>query len=93
MLPMGKRAESIARFMTKGKQVCVSGEVTISSYQSRDGGTASSLSVRVNEVDFFGDSRTDNRDEPQRDTSQTRRDGPARQQPPRHDDLDDEIPF
>lgn len=85
----GKRAESIARYMTKGKQVCVAGEVTMTSYSARDGSTAYNLSVRVSEVDFFGDSRTDNRDD--RPPAQGQEE--QRRPPPRHDDLDDEIPF
>jgi single-strand DNA-binding protein len=50
----GRRGESISQFMTKGKQVCVSGELTLREFQKRDGSPGFGLSVRVNEVDFMG---------------------------------------
>lgn len=50
----GRRGEAISQFLTKGKQVCVSGELTLREFQKRDGTAGSGLSVRVNEVDFMG---------------------------------------
>ncbi|MBP2290776.1 single-stranded DNA-binding protein [Azospirillum rugosum] len=53
----GRRAEALAPHLTKGKQVVVSGEVTIREYEKRDGTRGAGLSVRVNEIDFTGGPR------------------------------------
>ncbi|MBP2316010.1 single-stranded DNA-binding protein [Azospirillum soli] len=53
----GRRAESLAPHLTKGKQVVVSGEVTLREYEKRDGTRGAGLSVRVNEIDFTGGAR------------------------------------
>lgn len=53
----GRRAEALAQHLTKGKQVVISGEVTIREFDKRDGTRGAGLSVRVNEIDFTGGSR------------------------------------
>lgn len=53
----GRRAESLAPHLTKGKAVVVSGEVTLREYEKRDGTRGAGLSVRVNEIDFMGGGR------------------------------------
>lgn len=53
----GRRAESLAPHLTKGKQVVVSGEVTLREYEKRDGTRGAGLSVRVAELDFTGSAR------------------------------------
>ena len=53
----GRRAEALAPHLTKGKQVVVSGEVTIREYEKRDGTRGAGLSVRVSEIDFTGGPR------------------------------------
>ena len=53
----GRRAEALAPHLTKGKQVVVSGEVTIREFEKRDGTRGAGLSVRVNEIDFTGGPR------------------------------------
>ena len=50
----GRRAESLAPHLTKGKSVVVSGEVTLREYEKRDGTRGAGLSVRVAEIDFTG---------------------------------------
>lgn len=50
----GRRGEAISQYMTKGKQVCVSGELSLREFQKRDGTAGSGLSVRVSEVDLMG---------------------------------------
>lgn len=51
----GRRAEALAPHLTRGKQVMISGEVRIETYERRNGGgTASCLSVRINDIDLFG---------------------------------------
>jgi single-strand DNA-binding protein len=53
----GRRAESLAPHLTKGKQVVISGEVTLREFDKRDGSRGAGLSVRVAEIDFTGGAR------------------------------------
>lgn len=53
----GRRAESLAPHLTKGKGVVVSGEVTLREYEKRDGTRGAQMSVRVAEIDFMGGDR------------------------------------
>lgn len=109
----GRRGEAIAQYMTKGKQVCVSGELSLREFQKRDGTMGAGLSVRVNEVDFmggreggegggggggyggggggggYGGGGGGGRSSGGEGGGY----GGGRPQQPRHDDLDDEIPF
>ncbi|MBP2298465.1 single-strand DNA-binding protein [Azospirillum picis] len=55
----GRRAESLAPHLTKGKGVVVSGELTMREYEKRDGTRGSGLAVRVAEIDFMGGARED----------------------------------
>lgn len=55
----GRRAEALAPHLTKGKQVVVSGEVTLREYEKRDGTRGAGLTVRVAEIDFTGGARED----------------------------------
>ncbi len=55
----GRRAESLAPHLTKGKQVVISGEVTLREYEKRDGTRGAGLTVRVAEIDFTGGGRED----------------------------------
>ena len=98
----GRRAEALAPHLTKGKQVVVSGEVTIREFEKRDGTRGAGLSVRVNEIDFTGGPREGEGGGGGygggggggygggAGGGGGRSGGGA---PPRHDDLDDEIPF
>ncbi len=114
----GRRAESLAPHLTKGKSVVVSGEVTLREYEKRDGTRGAGLSVRVAEIDFTGGAREEGGGGSYGGggggyesrgggsgggygggsgggnygggSSGGRSGGGA---PPRHEDLDDEIPF
>ncbi|MFP5511920.1 MAG: single-stranded DNA-binding protein [Alphaproteobacteria bacterium] len=114
----GRRAESLAPHLTKGKSVVVSGEVTLREYEKRDGTRGAGLSVRVAEIDFTGGAREEGGGGSfggggggyesrgggsgggygggsgggnyGGGSSGSRSSGGA---PPRHEDLDDEIPF
>lgn len=114
----GRRAESLAPHLTKGKSVVVSGEVTLREYEKRDGTRGAGLSVRVAEIDFTGGAREEGGGGSfggggggyesrgggsgggygggsgggnyGGGSSGGRSGGGA---PPRHEDLDDEIPF
>ena len=48
-----KLADVCARFLSKGRKVAVVGPVSVSSYESKDGGTRFSLDVRADDVEFL----------------------------------------
>tara|TARA_R110000823_G_scaffold39872_4_gene106248 strand:+ start:430 stop:810 length:381 start_codon:yes stop_codon:yes gene_type:complete len=77
----GNRGDKLSQYITKGSQVCVSGDL---STREHDGKTY--LTVRVNELTLMGGKQSDaNGDE-----------RPARQTAERQsytNDIDDEIPF
>ena len=51
----GKRAEGqLQNYLKKGQQVFVSGELTQSEYQAKDGTTKTSLDLNANIIDFIG---------------------------------------
>lgn len=54
----GKTAEFIEKYISKGRQVCVSGRIQTGSYTNRDGQKIYTTEVVVEEVDF-ADSRRD----------------------------------
>lgn len=91
----GKRAESVAPFLTKGQLVGVSGELSVREWQDKEGQTRSSVEVRVNDLTLLG-----KRDEQSRGSGQGYE--PSRPQPPRNQprtspqpvsDFDDDPPF
>ncbi len=79
----GKRAESLAQYLTKGQAVTVTGSVSEREWTSKDGEKRKSMDVRVSDVALQGGRRDA---EPQ----QERRQAPAPAQT-RIDD--DDIPF
>lgn len=79
----GKRAESLAQYLTKGQAVTVTGSVSEREWTSKDGEKRKSMDVRVSDVALQGGRRDA---EPQ----QERRQAPA----PAPVDMDDsDIPF
>ena len=50
----GKRGESLARFLEKGTHVCVSGDLSVRSYQAKDGTLRAGLSVKASEITLQG---------------------------------------
>jgi len=50
----GKTAEGVAKFITKGKQLVVSGDVDLRSYQTRDGETRTDLTLNARQVTLMG---------------------------------------
>lgn len=54
----GKTAEFIEKYISKGRQICVSGRIQTGSYTNRDGQRIYTTEVVVEEVDF-ADSRRD----------------------------------
>ena len=55
----GKRADSLAPYLTKGQSVTVSGTVTEREYTDKDGQQRKAMEVRVNDVALQGGKRDD----------------------------------
>ena len=55
----GTRGEKLAQYLLKGKQVFVTGELSLRPYTSKEGVERLSVDVNVNNVNFVG-SREDN---------------------------------
>jgi single-strand DNA-binding protein len=53
----GKRAESLAPYLTKGGQVTVSGTITEREWTDKDGAKRKSMDIRVNDVALQGGKR------------------------------------
>lgn len=48
-----ERGESCAKYLAKGRKVCVIGPVSVRTYQANDGTTRASLEVTADEVEFL----------------------------------------
>jgi single-strand DNA-binding protein len=73
----GKRAEGrLPEFLKKGTQVFVSGELSQSEYQARDGATKTSMEINANVVDLVG-----SKNESQTGTQQPQQNNKTQQQP------------
>ncbi|MCL6264730.1 single-stranded DNA-binding protein [Craterilacuibacter sp. RT1T] len=101
----GKRGESLQRFLAKGQQVTVYGQLTLREWTDKDGNKRLSPDVRVNELSLQGGKRDegammdDGYSAPRQSAPAAppaapaqRRPEPARPQPPMND-LEDDIPF
>ncbi len=55
----GKRGEALAKHLTKGTKVMVSGAMTLREYQDKNNATKFSLEMNVNELGFAGGSKRD----------------------------------
>ena len=49
----GKLGENCQRYLLKGKKVAVTGPVSVSSYEAKEGGTRFQLEVRAEDVEFL----------------------------------------
>ena len=75
---IGKRAESLAQYLTKGKPVILSGEMRARIYTTKTGEKRTAYSILVNDVAFQHGAKDDR--EPGRMTAQYRQDKkPGRQ--------------
>ena len=97
----GKRAESLAQYLEKGKQVCaVLEDVHIETFVKQDGSSGSKLSARVQSIEFVSTPRQEG-DQPRQEA--TKPAAPRPTQPVRQttsaaagsgfEDMDDDIPF
>jgi single-strand DNA-binding protein len=50
----GKQGENVSRYLSKGSEVVVAGEVDSREYEKRDGSTGFSLTINARQVTFVG---------------------------------------
>ena len=62
-----ERGEICAKFLQKGKKVCVIGPVSVSTYTGQDGTTRANLELQADEVEFLSPRVSDAAQEPPRD--------------------------
>lgn len=82
----GKRAESLAQYLTKGQSVTISGNVSQRKYTDKNGVEKISTDVRVNDIALQGGRKEGA--EPQ--AAPKSKPAPS---PKGFDDMDDDIPF
>lgn len=85
----GKRAESLAQYLTKGQAVTVSGTLTEREYADKDGQPRKSQDVRVNDIALQGGRRDDAPKPAARPAAQKAQPSLAGG----FDDMDSDIPF
>ena len=81
----GKRAESLAQWLTKGKKVTVVGRQTVDTYAKKDGSTGYKIVLNVIEVDLHGSRSADD--------APAAAPAAARPAPRSLAEMDDDIPF
>lgn len=98
----GKRGEAIKDYLLKGQQVTIYGALTLREWTDKEGVKRLSPDVRVNELSLQGGKREDGQQSQGNGSNDYAREkgrepAPPRRQEskpaPRHDDMDDEIPF
>ena len=65
----GNRGEAIAKYVSKGQQLLVSGALSARSYQTKDGAERQSLEVNVDDFSFVGSRRSQEGDAQPRTTN------------------------
>ena len=63
-----EKGENCARFLSKGKKVCVIGPVAVRTYTGNDGNTRAQMEVTADEVEFLS-SKSEAEPEPKKDTA------------------------
>jgi single-strand DNA-binding protein len=94
----GKRAESLASYLTKGTQVCVSlSEARMTEYQKKDGTSGAALEAKVDQLEFVGSREQSADSAPAAPAPPPQRQAPPRPAPSRPaanlSDMEDDIPF
>jgi single-strand DNA-binding protein len=85
----GKRAESLAQYLTKGQAVTITGSVSQRKYTDKNGVEKISTDVRVNDVALQGGKR----EATQSQQPQQRQQAPSPNNSAGFADMDDDLPF
>lgn len=88
----GKRAQSLAQYLTKGQSVTVSGTVTEREYTDKDGTQKKAQEIRVQDVALQGGRKDSTGIQPHPASTKARA-APAQSAPSGFEDMDDSIPF
>ncbi|WP_099346877.1 single-stranded DNA-binding protein [Clostridium tertium] len=59
-IAFNKRAETIAQYLTKGRQLAVTGSIRTGSYDAKDGTKRYTTDIVVDSFEFIGSSKNDN---------------------------------
>ena len=86
----GRRAESLAQYLTKGQQVTVIGTVSEREWSDKEGNKRKSMDVRVSDIALQGGKREEGERQPSRAARQPQRSAPAGGG---FDDMDSDVPF
>jgi single-strand DNA-binding protein len=95
----GKRAETLAEYLTKGRQVfVVAGDAHVETYEKRDGGTGWKFVGRVDDIQLIGDRQQEGGGAPAAAPAPRAAPAPSSNPPSKSsgtafDDMDDDIPF
>ena len=88
----GRRAESLAQYLTKGQQVTVIGTVSEREWSDKEGNKRRSMDVRANDIALQGGRREEGERQPSRAARQ-----PQRSAAPAggggFEDMEDDVPF
>ena len=55
----GKRAEFIAKYFSKGSQICIEGRINTGSYTNKDGNKVFTTDIAVDNAEFYGSAKGD----------------------------------
>lgn len=91
----GKRADSLAQYLTKGQQVTVVGNITEREWTDKEGNKRKQMDVRVNDIALQGGKR-ENKEPAARTSNRSDHESHARYDSVNSNDLDDldmDIPF
>ncbi len=84
----GRRAEGKLReYLTRGAQICVSGEISLEEYQGRDGTTKTALKLNVRDLDLVGGKQSNRNRNPDNRPAQ------APSQTSQDSSYEDDLPF
>ena len=81
----GERAEKLARYLTKGTAVTVSGDIDLRQYDKKDGSAGAEITCNVQRLTLQGGGERGENDAPQTLAEKSRGKAPA-------DDFDDDLP-
>jgi len=90
----GKRAEGqLPKYLTKGAQVAISGELKVREYDDRDGARRTSVEVSVDKLDLVGGRSGEDESKPRREAPAAPYGGGFPEEPSSKEASDDHIPF
>lgn len=84
----GKLGEICNEYLTKGKQVFIGGDLTIRTYDKKDGGSGVSYDVSAHSMQMLGGKRDESESTPAPQRAQAPRNAPTK-----YDEVSEDLPF